>query len=305
MATHWISFKNNINEENKENSERFFLFPKKLRFNNNIKLKPIPISNMPSKRINLSIKLNDPLRNMISKRKNKCKSTNISLLQLNCKDLFIKNYTNKEVPAKIPINPTKIVPNKILNVAYHLNNSFNENPKKILPKIRRKDLIEPIVQRRGISVTGRKKMKKISLIDLFNDKTELDYDHYLTNNNTVDKIQLKNNKKYHAESEWNLFKDNEKEYHYSNQETSFIKKFPNTKGEIINVNKETEEKCKNGAERLKDIHAMKIRECNKYIKQMRKETEEKRKVLSKYLKLMRSNVESSLEFDSKFNYQEN
>ena len=108
-------------------------------------------------------------------------------------------------------------------------------------------------------------------------------------------------------SEWNLFNEKlkDKNNDYLNFEDLTFNKKNNRKlsdinSELNNEYKLSEERTKKGAERLKDFHRQKISDCNKLIKKLEKEGEEKKKVLNKYLLLMREDLENSIEFDNKF-----
>jgi len=184
----------------------------------------------------------------------------------------------------------------MLNSICNLNNSYNYNKPKVivLPNIKSsKTTKRQLLQTKEKSTVIKRNLKEISLGDLLvNDESQ-------TTNN-------KKNKNCHSNSEWNLFKDNDKE---KNNEIHFedlkfnhnYRKYTIINNEITNINKSVDEKYKNGAERLREIRKQKLIDCNKLIKQMAKETENKKNILNKYLLLMKQNFENSTEFNTKFN----
>lgn len=282
------------NKDEKKLNHKLMILPKKL------KIKKIFTSRKtPKKKFFLNIQLNDQIENTNQNYFNK-RSKNYNIISntsRNYLNLNIENYKNNiSPPFSFNNNIIKKNCQKMLNSICNLNNSYNNNKPKVivLPNIKSsKTTKRQLLQTKEKSTVIKRNLKEISLGNLL-----VNDDSQTTNN--------KKNKNCHSNSEWNLFKDNDKE---KNNEIHFedlkfnhnYRKYTIINNEITNINKSVDEKYKNGAERLREIRKQKLIDCNKLIKQMAKETENKKNILNKYLLLMKQNFENSTEFNTKFN----
>lgn len=306
MSNHYIANINNQNkEENKPKDMQYFL-AKKLKINinkvkSNNRPKLVSIQKTSNRKFHFKIKLNYPLANLnpnFCNKKSKNKINNIIKTPRNNNNFYIENYKDK---ISTPLSSKKNIYNskKLLNDILYINNSINDNAKIILPSIKFINKKESIIQTKERSAVFRKKLKEISLGDLFKDKNI---------DSIIPQKKLKLKKKTSIiKSEWNLFNEKlkDKNNDYLNLEDLTFNKKNNRKlsdinSELNNEYKLSEERTKKGAERLKDFHRQKISDYNKLIKKLEKESEEKKKVLNKYLLLMREDLENSIEFDNKF-----
>jgi hypothetical protein len=262
---------NKPNKEEKKSNESKLFFLEKFKTDKKNKSKLFQLENILDKKILFKIKLNFPMKNInlnYFNKNNRIKFNNIVNTTKSNDNFYIMNYKNKNKP-KI-ILPYVDLPN--------INKSSFTQPKKKFLK-------------------SRKNLKKISLTDLFKDK------HYDIN---IPKENKNLNRNFHAKSEWNLF--NEKEKEKNNDDIIFEKlifnknfiKISDINSDRHKTNQSNKERIKSGAERLEEIHRQKIKDCNKLIKKMAKETEHKKNLMNKCLKLMRENFENSIEFNTKF-----
>ena len=307
---------NEYYKNTEEKNHKLFILPKKYTFLNHSKFSPI--GRKPKNKIFLQIKINPqeyPDKNFFNKKhkikNNITSSNNLQFMIQNYKD---KNNNPSLHPKNIINRNSEKLVNNIFNFSSNSNSNSNNNnkPKVILPHINNYNYNnynnycnkKPLMENEKIAMFFRKKLKEISLGDLFiNDNTN--------NIDTVKEKQIKINKKCHSNSEWNLFKANDKKDKNNDDELLnledllFNKNY--SKYTLINnncftkANRSVDEKYKNGAERLKEIREQKLIDCNKLIKKMKKETDNKKKVLKKYLKIMKKNFENSAEFKTTLN----
>lgn len=292
MSKHYIFDINNSHKKYNQFKDMQYLLAKKLKIN--IKPKFMSKQKSKNKKFLLKIKLNYPLVNLAPNNFNKKginKINNIISTTRKYNNFYIGNYKDK-------INPPLSSKKNFINDNLYLNNSINEKPKVILPSIKFINKKESLIQAKERSAIFRKKLKQISLADLFGDKNI---------DNIIPKrtFNLKKNNSQ-TKSEWNLLngKLKDKSNDYLNFEdltfNNYYRKFSDINREINNEYKSSEERHKNGAERLKEFQRQKISDCNKLIRKAEKESEEKKKILNKYLLLMRDNFENSIEFNTKF-----
>lgn len=294
MSNKILYYEYQKNNDEKKLNHKLMILPKKLKIN-----KIFTSRKTPKKKFFLNLQLNAQIENTNQNYFNKrSKKNNVISTSRNYLNLNIENYKNNINPS---FSPSKDIIKKncqkMLNSICNLNNSYNNNKPKVvvLPNIKSsKTTKKQLLQSKEKSTVFRRNLKEISLGDL------------LVNDDESQPPINKKNKNCHSNSEWNLFKDNDKE---KNNEIHFedlkfnnnYRKYTIINNEITNTNKSVDEKYKSGAERLKEIRKQKLIDCNKLIKQMAKETANKRNILNKYLLLMKQNFENSTEFNTKFN----
>ena len=291
----------------KEHRNKHFILPKKYKILNHAKFSSI--GRIPKNKIFLKLKVNtqDYTDKNHFNKNHKIKSNVTSSNNL---QLIIQNYKNK---SNKPTLSSKNIMNrnseKLVSSIYNFsssNNNNNNKPKVILPHLHNFNYNnyynkKPIMENEAIAIMFRKKLKEISLGELFsNDNSENEADTHKEKEKKINK-----NIRSHSNSEWNLFKDNNKESKKNDDLLNYEdllfshRKYSIINNDFLKVNKSVEEKYKNGAERLKEIHRQKLMDCDKLIKKMKKETENKKQILSKYLKIMKQNFENSVEFNTK------
>ena len=286
---------NKPNKEEKKSNESKLFFLEKFKTDKKNKSKLFQLENILDKKILFKIKLNFPMKNInlnYFNKNNRIKFNNIVNTTKSNDNFYIMNYKNKNNP------PISLAFNRISFSNKLIKDSNNDKPKIILPYVDLPNINKSsFTQPKKKFLKSRKNLKKISLTDLFKDK------HYDIN---IPKENKNLNRNFHAKSEWNLF--NEKEKEKNNDDIIFEKlifnknfiKISDINSDRHKTNQSNKERVKSGAERLEEIHRQKIKDCNKLIKKMAKETEHKKNLMNKCLKLMRENFENSIEFNTKF-----
>ena len=284
--------------ENNDTKKQFFI-NNKIRFNVKGKKRLIPLKKSSNSKMVLKIKLNYPKKDLNSHYFNKSdvnKINNIIHSPRNYHNLNIENYKSALYS---PLTPNKNYINlsyKINNDIHYLNNSNDEKPKVILPKLNIINKKQSLIQQKDKSAISKKNMKKIFLGDILK-------------GNINDDIIPK--KKYnlkaansHSKSVWHLVTQKGIDNNDNNnlEELLFNK---NIKSYDINSKaydkyENTKERHKTGAEKLKEFHRQKLIKVDKLIKKTEKETNDKKKFLNKYIQLMRDNFEKNEEFNTEF-----
>ena len=273
------------------------IFPKKFTLNNNksrSRRKIFPLKRFePKNKLFLKIKLDNPTEISNKKYINNEKNNNINSMK--ARNNSHERYYNKNYEIKInsPLSPKNNYikfSGELINNFKSLNNSHNYKHKIILPKIKIKNNENGLISKYAYNFKGP--TKGISLDNLIKNKS-------LNNNIPINKDNLKINNNY-AKSEKNLFIQNiQKENNIENIEDVNLEKLIFNKNyDELYDNSENFIKEKNPTEKLKEIHLNKLRNCNKLIKKIEKETKEKKDILDKYVKLMCQNIDNGLELNA-------
>lgn len=284
--------------ENNDTKKQFFI-NNKIRFNVKGKKRLIPLKKPSNSKMVLKIKLNYPKKDLNSHYFNISdvnKINNIIHSPRNYHNLNIESY--KSVLYS-PLTPNKNYINlsyKLNNDIHYLNNSHDDKPKVILPKLNVINKKQSLIQQKDRSAISKKNMKKVFLGDILK-------------GNINDDIIPK--KKYnlkpdnsHSKSVWHLVTQKGTDNNdYNNLEEILFNK--NIKSYDINSKaydkyENTKERHKTRAEKLKEIHRQKLIKVDKLIKKTEKETNDKKKFLNKYIQLMRDNFEKNEEFNTEF-----
>ena len=157
-----------------------------------------------------------------------------------------------------------------------------------------------LVQTKEKSYFNRKILKEVKLTELAKNENDLDEDLI------SQKIKFKNNKQnkyYEAKSEWELLKDESKNSNENKLLEDLLFSDNSTKlsevnQEIFCDDKSCGEKYKNGAQRLKEIHKQKLKDCGKLIKKFKKESKFIKKILKDYLELMKDSFDNKEKFNN-------
>ena len=288
----------NTNENNDTNKQIFI--NNKIKFNLKGKKQLIPLKKSSNSKIVLKIKLNYPKKDLNShnfKKSDINKINNIIHSPRNYHNLNIENYKSTLYS---PLTPNKNYINlsyKLNNGIHYLNNSHDDKPKVILPKINIINKKQSLMQQKDRSAISKKNMKKIFLGDILK-------------GNIIDDIISK--KKYnlkaddsHSKSAWHLVtqKGTDNNNDYKNLEELLFNKNINSYDINSKTNdkyENTKERHKTQAEKLKEMHRQKLIRVDKLIRKMEKETNDKKKFLNKYIQLMRDNFEKNEEFNTEF-----
>lgn len=269
------------NKDEKKFNEVLFLLPKKTKFKKG-KIKLSQLERFLSNKYPLKIKINYYQNKNLYKNysyKNFNKNNQIN------KDFIISNYKSK---FDYPLSPKNndFVSNKLLNNINQFNKTQNDNYKVLLPNINiSRNLKKNFFQLKEKSFVFRRNLKEVKLRDLVLKEDNLNNDNYIIK-------KMKGNRYINSNSEWNIFKekkkkDNKKDLLHKNKSINLK----------YNNDNSSEEKYKNGAERLKEFHKKKLNNYNILIEKMSKLTEDRKNVITKYLQLMKDNVEKNQEFN--------
>lgn len=268
----------------------------------NCKIKPLNLKETQLNNNPIKIKINYPIKDLNQKyfiKKNNKKSD----IDSNINIFLHKNnkYKNRITSSLTPMKNHCNFHNQFINKIYNLNNSYNEKPKVILPKI---DISRnnkySLVQTKEKSYFNRKILKEVKLTELAKNENDLDEDLI------SQKIKFKNNKQnkyYEAKSEWELLKDESKNSNENRLLEDLLFSDNSTKlsevnQEVFYDDKSCGEKYKNGAQRLKEIHKQKLKDCGKLIKKFKKESKFIKKVLKDYLELMKDSFDNKEKFNN-------
>ena len=279
-------FNTQNNEANNYSDIQLFLNKKIINNNNRYKITPFqkPLFNKKLLKIKLNIPKKDINLNYFNKN-NKIKYNNNYNINTprNDHNFNLEQYQDNSNQSISPHNKVLNVPNKKLNDIFSLNNSKNVNQKIILPKLQFENHKKNSFKSKEKSAVFRRHLKKISLGKALKKDINEDDDDIIQK-----KFKYKN---FHAKSEWNVLND------INFEDFLFNKKY--LKLSDINNDSSYERKYKNGAERLKEIHLQNLVNCNKLIKKMQKEVEDKKKIRNKYIELMRNDIENNIDFNFK------
>ena len=275
-------FNTENNKVNNYNDIKLFLNRKYISNNNKSKILSIKNSSIDNKL--LKVKLNYPKLDL---NKNYFNKNNINKLNNNFnantpRDYHKNNIENYNIKMSPSISSNIKISNKKIKDILSLNNSNNEKPKVILPKIKVRN--QKKLQSKEKSAVFGRNIKKIYLGALGGGLEEENNDY------------IKKNKNSRAKSEWNLLYNDD----YINFGNLILNNNYRQLSDINNNNNSHEKSYKNGAERLKEIHRQKLVNCHKLIKQTEKEVADKKKIINKYIELMRQDFENTSDFNVKF-----
>ena len=285
--------------ENNDTKKQFFI-NNKIRFNVKGKKRLIPLKKSSNSKMVLKIKLNYPKKDLNSHYFNKSdvnKINNIIYSPRNYHNINLENYKSALYSPLTPNKNYKNLSYKLNNDIHYLNNSHDNKPKVILPKLNIINKKQSLIQQKDRSAISKINMKKIFLGDI------------LKGNINDDIIPIKkynlNADNSHSKSAWHLVtqKGTDNNNDYKNLEELLFNK--NIKTYDINKKagdkyENTKEKHKTRAEKLKEFHRQKLIKVDKLIKKTEKETNDKKKFLNKYIQLMKDNFEKNEEFNTEF-----
>ena len=129
---------NSPNKEKKNLSELKLFFLEKSKTDIKSKSKLFSLEKIPNKKILFKVKLNFPIKNLNFNFFNKSKRNKLNNkidTSKNNENFYIMNYNDKNNQPLSPINNHFTFSNKLINDAYHLNNTNNDKPKILLPNI--------------------------------------------------------------------------------------------------------------------------------------------------------------------------